>query len=290
MINFNLFPRIFRNNGIKSACYHADLPYDIKNKVHEKWYSNHYQVIVATVAFGMGIDKPDVRFVIHQTMPKSVENYYQESGRAGRDDADAACILYYRFGDIFRQSSMICTEKTGLENLFAMVKYCHLSNVCRRKTLADHFGENWSNDWCPKKCDNCVKINQEPPSDVTSEAKIVTDLLSKSQQKLTGLKVLDSLSKSLSKSLTRDHCERLIVELLLKEYLKLDFHFTPYSIITYLALGPKARLLSDSDVSTRIFMNFNSSQKQVENGSNRKRKLTKNPTVSNDADNIIDID
>ncbi|PIO77719.1 helicase protein [Teladorsagia circumcincta] len=94
-----------------------------RTAVHEKWVSGKYNVIIATVAFGMGIDKPDVRYVIHHALPKSVENYFQESGRAGRDGLSAVCILYFRLSDVFRQSTMVCTEKTGLRNLYSMVRY-----------------------------------------------------------------------------------------------------------------------------------------------------------------------
>ena len=82
------------------------------------------QVVVATTAFGMGIDKPDVRFVIHFSVSKSMENLYQESGRAGRDDQKSHCIVFYRLADIFRQSSMVFTEQTGLDNLYGIMAYC----------------------------------------------------------------------------------------------------------------------------------------------------------------------
>ena len=112
------------------------------------------QVVVATVAFGMGIDKPNVRFVIHHSLSKSMENYYQESGRAGRDDAKSHCILFYRPFDIFRQSTMVFIEQTGLENLYAMTAYCQQS-TCRRTLIGRHFGEVWDPSKCEGMCDHC---------------------------------------------------------------------------------------------------------------------------------------
>lgn len=90
-----------------------------KNPLFSLW-----QVVVATTAFGMGIDKPDVRFVIHFSVSKSMENLYQESGRAGRDDQKSHCVVFYRLADIFRQSSMVFTEQTGLDNLYGIMAYC----------------------------------------------------------------------------------------------------------------------------------------------------------------------
>ena len=112
-------------------------------------------MIVATVAFGMGIDKPDVRFVIHYSISKSIQNYYQESGRAGRDDRPARCILFFKFTDVFRQSAMVFTEQTGIENLHGMLKYCLDLKACRRTSMGKYFGEVWDRGCCNNMCDNC---------------------------------------------------------------------------------------------------------------------------------------
>ena len=91
-----------RARGLRVGAYHANLDASIRSNTHKKWLSGSYQAVIATIAFGMGIDKPDVRFVIHHSMSKSMENFYQESGRAGRDGLKAKCILLYKFSDISR--------------------------------------------------------------------------------------------------------------------------------------------------------------------------------------------
>ncbi|CAG0900109.1 unnamed protein product, partial [Darwinula stevensoni] len=113
-----------QKRGLQVGCYHANLEAKTRSDIHQKWLQNEIQAVVATVAFGMGIDKPDVRFVIHHCMSKSMENFYQESGRAGRDEERARCIVLFRFADIFRISTMVFTERTGLTNLYSMVSYC----------------------------------------------------------------------------------------------------------------------------------------------------------------------
>lgn len=105
------------SKGIKADSYHAQMDASQRTRVHEKWLKNQVHVIVATIAFGMGIDKANCRFVIHHSLSKSLENFYQESGRAGRDGQLAYSILYFRFADVFRQTTMVFTEQTGKFNI-----------------------------------------------------------------------------------------------------------------------------------------------------------------------------
>ncbi|KAL8160427.1 LOW QUALITY PROTEIN: hypothetical protein V2J09_001964 [Rumex salicifolius] len=212
--------------GHKAAFYHGNMDALQRNDIQKQWSKDEINIICATVAFGMGINKPDVRFVIHHSIPKSIEGYHQECGRAGRDGSDSDCVLFYNYGDYIRVKHMISQVgaeqssftpghqrsvftssgkmlETNTENLLRMVSYCENEVDCRRLLQLIHLGENFDSANCHNTCDNCKKAKSFVDKDVTEISKQLVELVKLTRQQFSSSHILEVFRGSLAQSVKK---------------------------------------------------------------------------------------